>query len=902
MTEQIETLQILTTSTATPTLTINREDAAIHLAILGDRQDYWILQKNFTTEQNQVKAYHRDEILKVAEQANQNGYSFWISLNPKTDDGNQYVTHFTDYWLDIDARPSGVTDRPATTQELATAKQNAETLQNYFKQQYNAKCFIACSGNGYHLHFPLPITELVESSRLEVNTKIRNFTTQIVNATGVKVDICTDLNRKTTLIGTFNLKLPKQPLQTYWLPECLPQDIYGAIDYNRTENMKLLQNIITLEPAQPNKAQNTAVYNSKNIRPCIVEALKKQLTGGNGHKMRLSVAAELKRDGHNSEEQIIDLFRGQTDFNYSETAKGVLSADPTRTARCDTIKVYGFCLYSDDMLSCPWRTRRKNNSEKEEFNPVLLAKEIMSTHVFVIEEESRMLFVYDEKEGFYRNRKIAAETIKREMTETLDEKTRARYYNDVAFYIENKAPIKPICTNPELILCQNGILNVLTRELVPLSAEQFIVNKIPVTYNPTATCPKINAFLEQTLDEKQRLVAQEFTGDCLYRKNINKKAYVAFGEHDTGKTQHQIIVTKFLGEDNISNRTIQDINQDRFACGRLYLKMANFCDDMPPSLIKVTGNFKTITGGGRLSGEDKCADSFEFTPYAKFWINCNKLPPISKYEDEDSYYGRLLVICYMNMVKPENKIRDYAATICTQEEFSGLLNSALDGLQRLHTKGEYSEYLSIDETKTFYLKQTNPCKAFIDQNITTTNEYDDNIFHNDLFRELVKFCHTENIKPIPNKGELTKAMNDHCIGAQYTKIRKTIGHDNDKPILKLEPAWRYIKIVPNVPFVQGVSHRSQENNDNMKKTYYTKNFDTDKKIVAQKEQNEQMAHDFHIIAYCVPLKEDSHPDQACSVCQEKKPLTYTYRTYDGKDGYACLECGDKIRCHIDRRD
>jgi len=54
--------------------------------------------------------------------------------------------------------------------------------------------------------------------------------------------------------------------------------------------------------------------------------------------------------------------------------------------------------------------------------------------------------------------------------------------------------------------------------------------------------------------------------------------------------------------------------------------MANFCDDMPPSLIKVTGNFKTITGGGRLSGEDKGVDSFEFTPYAKFWINCNKLP------------------------------------------------------------------------------------------------------------------------------------------------------------------------------------------------------------------------------------------------------------------------------------
>jgi len=492
LTEQAEKPIIETTSTATPTLTINCQDAEIHLAILGDRQDYWVLQKNFTTKQNQVKAYHRDEILKVAEQANQNGYCFWISLNPKTGDGNQYVTHLADYWLDIDPRPSGDTNRPATDQELANAKEQAETLKTHFEKTYEAKCFIACSGNGYHLHFPLPLTELAESNRLEVNTKIRYFTTQIVQTTRVEVDTDVDLNRKTTLIGTFNFKLSKQPLQTYWLPECLPQDIYGAIDYSRTQNTKLLQAITTLETAQPNKTPNAVAYNSKNIRPCIVEALKKQLTGGNGHKMRLSVAAELKRHGHN-DEQIIDLFRSQTDFNYNETAKGVLSADPTRTARCDTIKGYGFCLYPDDMLSCPWRNPRKNNSEKEEFNPVLLAKEIMSKHVFVIEEESRMLFVYDEKEGCYRNHKIAAETIKREMTETLDEKTRARYYNDVAFYIENIAPIKPICTNPELILCQNGILNVLTRELAPLSAEVYSKQN-PRYLQPNCNMPKDKRF------------------------------------------------------------------------------------------------------------------------------------------------------------------------------------------------------------------------------------------------------------------------------------------------------------------------------------------------------------------------------------------------------------------------
>jgi hypothetical protein len=260
MTEQTEQIpQATINSTATPTLTINCQDAEIHLAILGDRQNYWTFQKNFTTEQSQVRVYQKNQVLDAAQQANLSGYSFWISLNPKTGDGNINVTHIADYWIEIDARPSGVTDRPATTQELATAKEQTETLKTHFERAYGAKCFIAYSGNGYHLHFPLTVTELIESQRLNVNTKICQFTEQIVNTTGVKVDTCTDLNRKTALIGSYNVKLPSHPLKTYWLPDCLPSDVFGAINYSRTQNQKLLDTILatSIEQQQTTKRDIT---------------------------------------------------------------------------------------------------------------------------------------------------------------------------------------------------------------------------------------------------------------------------------------------------------------------------------------------------------------------------------------------------------------------------------------------------------------------------------------------------------------------------------------------------------------------------------------------------------------------------------------------------------------------
>ncbi|MBT0160005.1 hypothetical protein G4O51_08470 [Candidatus Bathyarchaeota archaeon A05DMB-2] len=87
---------------------------------------------------------------------------------------------------------------------------------------------------------------------------------------------------------------------------------------------------------QPFKTQREA-------RPCVAEALKRQLTGATGHLMRLAIASEYKRLGYTTN-QIVELFRGQDDFNFETCLTQVESADPTKAASCKTIADYGFCL------------------------------------------------------------------------------------------------------------------------------------------------------------------------------------------------------------------------------------------------------------------------------------------------------------------------------------------------------------------------------------------------------------------------------------------------------------------------------------------------------------------------------------------------------------------------------
>jgi hypothetical protein len=78
-------------------------------------------------------------------------------------------------------------------------------------------------------------------------------------------------------------------------------------------------------------------------RPCIVEALKLQLAGPNGHIMRLAIAAEYKRHDYNDEE-ILNLFRQQADFDSSTCRTQISSADPEKTATCKSIQDLGYCL------------------------------------------------------------------------------------------------------------------------------------------------------------------------------------------------------------------------------------------------------------------------------------------------------------------------------------------------------------------------------------------------------------------------------------------------------------------------------------------------------------------------------------------------------------------------------
>ena len=111
------------------------------------------------------------------------------------------------------------------------------------------------------------------------------------------------------------------------------------------------------------KEYKTFYRNSKKIRPCIIEAQRSDLSGcQEKHKMRIAIVAEYRAANY-SQEQIIGLFKNQSDFDIKETAKQVtyILKRNYRPFKCHTIKKFHHCIGE----GCPLYRKTKRSFEKQ---------------------------------------------------------------------------------------------------------------------------------------------------------------------------------------------------------------------------------------------------------------------------------------------------------------------------------------------------------------------------------------------------------------------------------------------------------------------------------------------------------------------------------------------------------
>jgi putative DNA primase/helicase len=287
-----------------------------------------------------------------------------------------------------------------------------------------------------------------------------------------------------------------------------------------------------------------------------------------------------------------------------------------------------------------------------------------------------------------------------------------------------------------IICLDNGVLDLTTKELKPFSPEFLFLEKIPLTYDKSADCPKIKKFLSEVLEPQDVSIIQEVIGYTLLKEYPYQKAIMLLGEGANEKSTLISLIKTFLGNDNVSFVSMQDLEENRFSAAQLHGKLANLFSDLPERTLQGTSKFKALTGGDEISVENKFSKPFSFTNYAKLIYSCNVLPEIK--EDSDAVFRRWIILNFKKKFEGTNCNPNLLKEITTTEELSGLLNWALEGLDRLIQGNGFSFSLSTKEIRSYYLKLASPAKAFYEDRLIENPE--GYIEKDELYSAFIAYC------------------------------------------------------------------------------------------------------------------------------------------------------------------
>ncbi len=338
---------------------------------------------------------------------------------------------------------------------------------------------------------------------------------------------------------------------------------------------------------------------------------------------------------------------------------------------------------------------------------------------------------------------------------------------------------------PKFINLNNGVLEIDKLILHPHNPQFLFMNKVPVDYIPDADCPQVKKFLTQILEKQDIPVVQEWFGYALYRSYFIKKALINVGERDTGKSTLLRLLARFIGKENVSGVSLQSLGSDKFAAANLYNKHVNIYDDLSFSDIHDNGAFKIATGGGIITGEFKFGDQFQFENYSKLTFSCNKIPNVTDTDDE-AYFNRWIVIQFNKIVPNPDKF--LIQKIATPEELSGLLNFALEGLQRLLANQEFSYQKDPDEIKTEMLRSGSILANFVYDCLE--EEAGAWISKDKMYEALVSYT-TQRGLPAFTKENLGKKLHKY---AAYIMDGKQLDKDPITGQQKQITGWRNVKI------------------------------------------------------------------------------------------------------------
>lgn len=425
-------------------------------------------------------------------------------------------------------------------------------------------------------------------------------------------------------------------------------------------------------------------------------------------------------------------------------------------------------------VTAPWIqiTERKDGSKKQSVNPGLL-KACISEHLSYKTVDG---CYYWYENGYYKqtDKNIVKAKIANYMPNVIaGDNLLNNVYNLMLADEEHMASEKDFNTNEKYINFKNGLYNIDTKVLERHNSDILYTRQVNTEYNKDTVLKGYHTFYKYVrdlctnaageIDWQVYKALQEIAGLAIsnvYGYRTKKAAFLYSPVGNTGKSQFLGLIGHLIGQENITNIPLQNMNEDkgRFALaniGRVRL-IAN--GDQSKADVKDSSTFKSLTGGDSVKTEAKGKDIASRIFKGFIIIACNDLPYIADDKGEHVYRRMYTVPCVHTIAE---KDRDASILDKMLQELPAIVNWAIEGLHRLIDNNyTFTEIEAGNKYIENYRKNSDTVFSFLDdEGYTITKDPNDKVSKKTLYKKYICYCNKEErqqVSPKQFKDRITK--------------------------------------------------------------------------------------------------------------------------------------------------
>jgi putative DNA primase/helicase len=294
---------------------------------------------------------------------------------------------------------------------------------------------------------------------------------------------------------------------------------------------------------------------------------------------------------------------------------------------------------------------------------------------------------------------------------------------------------------------QNGVLDMDTMKFTKgHSKENGFMFVLPYEYDPHATAPRFDRFLDEVTegDKELRQVLLEFGGYALSNDRYwEHKALLLVGSGRNGKNVF-LDTLKAVAPKAYSSVPMKHL-QDTQHLANLEGKLFNVSDEGSITAFKDSEIFKSITAGGEVDVKVVYEKPYSVLIKAKILIAMNEIPPST--DKTHGFFERFAIVPFNAVFTRET--RDVNLISKLQAERAGILNMLLDGYREMKARGHLFRSTKGEAVLEEYKVEQDPVRQWVNACIDVGDmENGKSILSHDLYANYANFCDSEGTKPM----------------------------------------------------------------------------------------------------------------------------------------------------------